>query len=76
MSTTETPGSHLARLRVQYGGRWRIDRSDSAYVARQRSTGSRIQAATLAGLEGELISQGERAAGDVKGSASHLGCRT
>jgi hypothetical protein len=59
MSVTETPGSHLARLRVQYGDRWRIDRTDSGFAARYRSSGRRITASTLPELEGDLITQAE-----------------
>jgi hypothetical protein len=59
MSATETPGSHLAGLRVQYGGRWRIDKSNLAYMARHRSTGRHITATSLPELEAALLAEGE-----------------
>jgi hypothetical protein len=61
---TETPAAHLARLRVQYGDRWRIDKNDSAYVARHRITGKRLMATTLPDLEAVLIAEAEWRASD------------
>jgi hypothetical protein len=46
--STETPATHLARLRVQFGLHYRIEQArDSGrpgYVAKHRATGQRIYA--------------------------------
>jgi hypothetical protein len=55
--STETPGKHLARLRVQFGDRFRVDRNGSGFVARDRKSGKKTHADTLGGLEGKLIAQ-------------------
>jgi hypothetical protein len=56
---SETPAAHLARLRVQFGDKWRIDRSDSAFLAQHRTTGRRITATSLPKLEAALLAEGE-----------------
>ncbi len=59
MSATETAGAHLARLRVQYGDRYRVQRDGAAYLAVERSSGRRLAATTAPELEGKLIAQAE-----------------
>ncbi len=59
----ETPAAHLARLRIQYGERYRLDRQDDGrpvYVARERHTGRVTRAASVGALEGKLIEQVKR----------------
>jgi hypothetical protein len=58
---SETPAAHLARLRVEHGARWRIDRTgpgglaeQPSYIAAERSTGRRIVTASLAELQARL----------------------
>jgi hypothetical protein len=57
--SSETPATHLARLRVQFGLHYRIEQaSDSGrpgYVAKHRTTGQRIYAGSPAALEGKLL---------------------
>jgi hypothetical protein len=53
----ETPATHLARLRVQYGSRFRIERSESRFTARERASARRISASTPGELEGKLNEQ-------------------
>jgi len=58
MSATETPGSHLARLRVQFGGRFRIEHRDGdedRYTARDRRSGRTITSDSPGELESRLI---------------------
>jgi hypothetical protein len=66
MSNSETPASHLARVRVQHPG-WRIGHRDvepasgpgaSFYVATR--PGERIQARTVGELEAALIAAESR----------------
>jgi hypothetical protein len=59
MSVTETPGSHLARLRVQYGDRWRIDHREDRFTARHRGSGRVIRADSLGELESRLIERAQ-----------------
>jgi hypothetical protein len=56
---SETPAAHLARLRVHFGDRWRIDWSNSAYIAQHRATGRRITAASVPELEAALLAEAE-----------------
>ena len=56
MSETTT-ASHLARLRVQYGSRFRIERNEGRFTARERASGHTISASSLGELEGKLIEQ-------------------
>ena len=54
----ETPGKHLARIRVQFGERFRIEHRDSdedRYTARDRRSGRTISADSPGELEGRLI---------------------
>jgi hypothetical protein len=51
----ETPAAHLARLRVQYGDMYRVDRTEQGFQARDRRNGQTIKADTIAQLERELI---------------------
>jgi hypothetical protein len=53
----ETPASHLALLRVQYGQRFRIDHDEGRYTARERASGRTISASSPSELEGKLIEQ-------------------
>ena len=49
---SETPATHLARLRVQYGSRFRIERNGSRFTARERASGRAIRATPQAILKG------------------------
>ena len=62
---SQTPAAHLAKLRVVYGDRWRIDRTERragapAYIACERSTGRRMVSADIADLEQRLEHAGRR----------------
>ena len=54
---SETPATHLARLRVQYGSRFRIERNQGRFTARERASGRTIRANSSGELEGKLIEQ-------------------
>jgi len=54
---SETPATHLTRLRVQYGGRFRIERNEDHFTARERASGRTISASSPSELEGKLIEQ-------------------
>ena len=53
----ETPAKHLARLRVQHGSRFRIERNDGRFTARERASGQTISASSPGELEGKIIEQ-------------------
>jgi hypothetical protein len=61
--STETPATHLARLRVQFGLHYRIEQARGSerheYVAKHRTTGQRIYAGSPAALEGKLLDQAQ-----------------
>jgi hypothetical protein len=54
---SETTATHLARLRVQYGSRFRIERNEGGFTARERASGQTISAGSPSELEGRLIEQ-------------------
>jgi hypothetical protein len=54
---SETAATHLARLRVQYGSRFRIERNEGLFTARERASGRTISASSPGELEGKLIEQ-------------------
>jgi hypothetical protein len=54
---SETTATHLARLRVQYGSRFRIERIEGRFTARERASGRTISASSPGELEGKLIEQ-------------------
>ena len=76
MTGTETPGGHLARLRVTHGERWRIDRTPATptapagFVAAERSTGRRVYCLTADELDAALgLDAARRAKGVGSGDA-------
>jgi hypothetical protein len=54
---SETTASHLARLRVQYGSRFRIERNEGRFTACERASGRTISASSPGELDGKLIEQ-------------------
>lgn len=65
----KSPAADLARMRKEYGARWRIDHEEgaiqeratraayvgpAAYVARHRSTGAVLRDSTASGLENQI----------------------
>jgi hypothetical protein len=54
---SEITATHLARLRVQYGSRFRIERNGGRFIARERASGHTISARSPGELEGRLIEQ-------------------
>ena len=54
---SETPATHLARLRLQYGSRFRIEQNEGRFTARERASGQTISASSPGELEGKLIEQ-------------------
>jgi hypothetical protein len=53
---SETPATHLARLRVQYGSRFRIERNAGRFTARERVSGQTITPAAQMSLKGSSSS--------------------
>ena len=56
---SESTATHLARLRFQYGSRFRIERNEGHLIARERASGHTISASSPGELEGKLIEQRE-----------------
>ena len=54
---SETPATHLARLRVQYGSRFRIERNEGGFTAHERASARTISASSPGELEGKLNEQ-------------------
>ena len=54
---SEPTATHLARLRVQYGNRFRIERNEGHFTARERASGRTISANSPGELEGKPIEQ-------------------
>jgi hypothetical protein len=52
---SETTAAHVARLRLQYGSRFRIERNEGRFTARDRASGRTISASSPGELEVKLI---------------------
>jgi hypothetical protein len=57
---SETTATHIARLRVQYGSRFCIERNEGRFTASERASGRTLSASSPGELEGKLIDQAGR----------------